>query len=65
MEDEHTNKENRLVATRGEGGRGGSGQKWQGTHIWSLINNNVHLKFHNVRNNYDLNKIIIIKKKLV
>ena len=32
--------------------------------IQKLINNNVHLKLHNVINHYDLNKIIEQKKRI-
>ena len=76
----HIDKENRLVVPRGEGGRGcvwrGRRAHVDGRinirlpvvstikSIQKLINNNEHLKLHNVINPYPLNKIIEISVEL-
>ena len=55
-----TDKENSLVVTRGRAGGGPQGVKG---HIYLVSDNSVQLKFHNVINNYDLNKKKIQEKK--
>ena len=72
-DNKYVDKENRLVVTRGAGGwgwaKGIKGHicmlmisiRLQGMNtmkcIQKLINNNVHLKLHNVINHYNPNKI--------
>ena len=79
VEDKYMDKENRLVVTRGRVSGVGKRSKrgthvWRWIKIrllvvstmqctQKLINNNVHLKLHNVINYYDLNKIIGGKKE--
>ena len=55
-------KENNLVVTRGNGEKSGH-KGYRGAFICCLTNINVQLKFHNVINYLDHNKIIFFKKR--